>query len=211
MVEGKGALHLPDEEVLAVMAEDIQGIEAEIAGLRQLARGLVVWQKKAHGSKEAMQLAAAQTRAASRVAEMLKAEKQLTKDTSKDAWAEDVLAMLDRASVKMGYAPVAEAIRAAVQLKGDDLGSDPQGLSEEIASVRYMLRKMLTLAAKTKETADYVRLVEIYGSGCLRLVRMLKEAGEDQDRLERFLRAAFEQVIHEISEERERNSEAVNR
>jgi hypothetical protein len=72
---------------------------------------------------------------------------------------------------------------------------------EEIATVRYMLRNVLGLALQTQETPVYIRLVEIYGSGCARLVRMLKKEGSDQGRLERYLREAFDEAIREVNRE----------
>jgi len=54
---------------------------------------------------------------------------------------------------------------------------------------------------QTREVPDYVRLVEIYGSGCVRLVRMLKKEGRDHSRLERYLQEAIDQAIREITKE----------
>jgi len=61
-----------------------------------------------------------------------------------------------------------------------------------------MLRNVLELALQIQETPDYMRLVEIYGSGCVRLVRMLKKEGRDRSWLERYLEGAIELVIREV-------------
>jgi hypothetical protein len=191
----------PEEEVLAVLAENIQGIEGEIVGLRRLARGLVARQKQARGSKEAGQLADTHSRAASRVAEMIAAEKQLAKDGNSDTWVDDLLAMLDKFAIKKGEGPVSEEVRAEALGYEPELGMFSRDLAEEIASVRYILRNVLELALQTQEVPEYVRLVEIYGSGCVRLVRMLKKEGSAHSQLERYLEEAIEQARREVLQE----------
>jgi hypothetical protein len=197
ITHGYYAQSQPAEQVMAVLAEDIQGIEEEIAGLRWLSRGLVARQKEARSSKQVAQLADTQTRAASRVAEMIAAEKQLLGDDEAGAWAEQFLAALDKFAIKRGEKPMSNAIRA------EALGGEPEltiisrCLAEEIATARYMLRNVLELARETQEAAVYMRLVEIYGGGCVRLVRMLKKEGSDHGRLERYL---WEGIDHAISE-----------
>jgi hypothetical protein len=191
----------PEEEVLAVLAEDIQGIEEEIAGLRRLTRGLVAKQKAAHNSKEAAQLADTHTRAASRVAEMIEAEQKLAQSGKADTWAEDVLAMLDRVAIDKGMPPVSEEARAYALMDEQSPAMSTRRLVEEIATVRYMLRNVLELATQTQEAPDYIRMVEIYGSGCLRLVRMLKKEGRDNNRLEQYLQEEIDQAVSEITRE----------
>jgi hypothetical protein len=191
----------PEAEVLAVLAEDIQGIEEEIAGLRSLARGLVAREKETRNSKEKAKLADTHSQAASRVAEMIDAEKQLEGDGKADAWAEEFLAALDKFAIKRGEKPMSEELRA------EALGGEPEltifsrCLAEEIATVRYMLRNVLELARETQEVAVYMRLVEIYGNGCGRLVRMLKKEGSDHGRLERHLWKGIDQAIREVNQE----------
>ena len=186
---------------MAVLAEDIQGIEEEIAGLRSLSRGLVARQKEAGSNKEVAQLADTQTRAASRVAEMIDAEKKLAGDGEAGAWAEELLAALDKFAIEKGGKPVSAGVRA------EALGGEPEltivsrCLAEEIATARCMLRNVLELARKTQETAVYIRLVEIYGNGCVRLVRMLKKEGSDHGRLERYLKEGIDQAISEVNQE----------
>jgi hypothetical protein len=64
-----------------------------------------------------------------------------------------------------------------------------------------MLRNVLGPALQTQETPETIRLVEIYGRGCIRLVRMLKKEGSDQSRLERYLRQAIDKAIREVARE----------
>jgi hypothetical protein len=46
-----------------------------------------------------------------------------------------------------------------------------------------MLRNVLALAVETQPVPEYVHLVDIYGSGCVRLVRLLKREQRGQDGL----------------------------
>ena len=191
----------PEAEVLDVLAEDIQGIEEQIAGLRWLSRGLVARQKEAGSSKELAQLADTQTRAASRVAEMIAAEKQLAGDDEAGAWAEEFLAMMDKFAIKRGEKPVSDAMRAEALGGEPDLTIVSRSLAEDIATARYTLRNVLGLARETQEAADYMHLVEIYGSGCVKLVRMLKKEGSDHGRLERHIWKGIDQAISEVNQE----------
>lgn len=87
------------------------------------------------------------------------------------------------------------------------LGGEPEltifsrCLAEEIATVRYMLRNVLELARETQELPETIRLVEIYGNGCVRLVRMLKKEGSDHGRLERYLWKGIDEAIRVVNQE----------
>jgi hypothetical protein len=201
LIHGYYANSHPEAEVLAVIAEDIQGIEGEIAGLRRLARGLVARQKAARSGKEIAQLADTHTRAASRVAEMIAAEEQMVKEGEEDTWAENMLEMLDKMAISNGEEPPSEDIRAAALESEPELGITARRLVEEIATTRYMLRNVLAAALETGALAGYLRMVEIYGGGCVRLVRMLKREERDHGQLRRYLEEGINQAINEVLKE----------
>ena len=79
-----------------------------------------------------------------------------------------------------------------------ELALSNRRLVEEIAAVRYSLRRVLALALESEDTAEYVHLVEIYGNGCLRLVRLLKREGRELDRLESYVRELVDAARKEI-------------
>ncbi len=112
-----------------------------------------------------------------------------------------LLAWLDKITLDQGEPPASEKVRA------DALGAEPElaiitrRMLEEIAALRYMLRNVLELALGTQALPVFIRLVEIYGRGCARLVRMLKREGSDHIRLERYLRQAFDQALDAVLEE----------
>ena len=132
---------------------------------------------------------------------MIVAEKRLAKEGVTSTWADDLLGRLDKFAVKQGEAPVSEAIRAQAQVSEPDLAITTRRLVEEIASLRYMLRNVLGLALQTQAVPVFIRLVEIYGRGCARLVRMLKREGSDHGRLERYLWEAIDQARDEVLKE----------
>ena len=52
---------------------------------------------------------------------------------------------------------------------------------------------------------EYLRLVEIYGRGCMRLMRMLKKGALAPSRVERRVREAMSIAIKEVLQERRPN------
>jgi Phage integrase family len=164
----------PQVALAAVMAEDIQGVEEQISGLRTLGRRLLERQTQASDSREAAQLAEAYSLAASRLGELIKAERQLAIRGKSSQWAEEVLEMLDRAARAEGEGPIAERIQTEARQTSFSLEADPatspgEPLSrtrEEIAGLRYVLRKVFELALPGRarqavETGELVRLVEV--------------------------------------------------
>jgi hypothetical protein len=118
--------------------------------------------------------------AAYRLGELIQAEKYMTERDKPDERAEHILQALDRAAERLGYEPVSESIRAEA-LGGDaNLQAADRRLVEEIASQRYVLRNTFRLAEETQDGREYMRLAEVYGSGCVRLLKMLKAEGGRQ-------------------------------
>jgi hypothetical protein len=64
-----------------------------------------------------------------------------------------------------------------------------------------VLRNVLALALETQDVTEYVYFVEIYGIGCVRLVRMLKKQRGDQDRLQRYLQELIDAALQEVLRE----------
>ncbi len=56
---------------------------------------------------------------------------------------------------------------------------------------------------KSTSTAVNLYMVEIYGSRCVHLARLLKRERGDCNRLERRLKGAIEQAIREVAKGRE--------
>ena len=161
----------PPEEVAKVLQEDIQGIEEEIVGLRRLERGLLEQAGRTENNLEKRQLWKAYNLMAFRLAEMIKAETGLAQEGEEIQRVKDFLERM----AKQGTW-IEELEREAMQ--GElELRVDSRRLREEIAGKRYVLRqvfKQAIEALKEEETQDAIQLAEIYSSGCLRLVQMLR-------------------------------------
>jgi hypothetical protein len=191
----------PPEAVIAVLAENIQGLEAEIVGMRTLARGLLDRQEQAGSSAEAAQLGDAYIKAASQFAKLIQAENQLTRGGEANTWADEVLAAMDHMAIELGMAPVGEAARAEALGGKPELAASDRRLVEEIAAMRHVLRNTFALAWQAQETREYIHLTEIYNSGCVRLVRLLRLEGADQDRLTAYLREQIDQALDQVTRE----------
>lgn len=68
-------------------------------------------------------------------------------------------------------------------------------VTEEIATIRLLLRNVYRRALQGIDTWEYLRLVELSSLGCVRLARMLKMGGSDESgRLERYLQMAIDKT-----------------
>jgi hypothetical protein len=75
-------------------------------------------------------------------------------------------------------------------------------VTEEIATIRLLLRNAYRRAMQRIETREYLRLVDLYSLGCVRLARMLKIGGCDENgRLERYLQNMIDEAIRELHRE----------
>ena len=191
----------PGDEVRAMLAEDITGMEAEISGLRMLSRELLERQNQTENSEELAQLYSASTQTADRLRQMVKAEEQLGKNSEEDELVEQLLAMLDNVAIEMGEGPISEEVREMAAGSDPEMVAVSRRLTEEIASVRLVLRRAFSLAMEAHTVREQVRYTEIYGSGCVRLVNLLKAEGAAQGQLLNFLGKEIDAVIQEVNEE----------
>jgi len=204
---GEGVTHglyahsQPPQAVAAVLAENIQGMEEEIVGLRILARGLLERQGQGRNEHEAAQLYEAYSIAAYRLGEVIKAEKEVTVSEKTSQWEDDFLAMLDRVAIENGREPVSDEVRKEALGGEPELAAASRHLVEEIASMRYVLRNVFRLAIEAEETREYIRLVEIHSFSCVRLVKLLRMDRADTDRLGAYLMEGIDQAIREATQE----------
>jgi hypothetical protein len=194
----------PAAEVQAVLGEAVRGVDAELAGLRRLARGLLSMQARQCTGKELGQLSQAYTLTATRLAMMVDAEKRLSQGGQSDNWAERVLAALDGAAQELGLTPPSIAIRAEALGSDAHLAASSRQLDEEIAAMRLVLRRTLALAVQAGQADDvgeYIHLVDIYSQGCNRLMRLLLAAPSGQGRLETVLRQCMDLALAEVQKD----------
>jgi len=189
----------PMEEVQAVMAEGILGLQEELKGLRALGRGLLELEGQAKSRRERALLMDAYSKTAYRLGEVKAAMERLEKEEEgeeEDAepWTERLLSAMKEVSDEFGLGLDVEQTRA------EALGGEGR-LDEEIASARYVLRRIIQQAQEAQDGGEYAHLAEIYGMGCTRLARMLKRQGSQRGRLERYLRKLADQALREVVEE----------
>jgi len=200
--QGQGVKHgfyakrRPPEGVQAVMAEGARGLAAELEGLRELGRGLLEREEQAETRQAASLLVEAYSKAAARLGELSAARKaeQEGDEEQEVSWAEDFLQAMQEVSDEHGLGMDKDAVRA------EALGGEGR-LEEEIAAMRYLLRKVRQQALEAGEGREYVRLVEIYSTGCLRLARLLRREGDQRQRLERSIRKWTDKALSEVVDE----------
>ncbi|MEJ2267305.1 MAG: hypothetical protein P8X95_28000, partial [Anaerolineales bacterium] len=160
-------------------------------------------QERTAGSLEVALLSEAYTQVAARLGEMIQAEGHLEKRTEGDRWNEDFLDLLVRLYKYHGIETDKETVRESVLARCSKTGSGARRVTEEVAGVRLMLRRVFCLAMETEDVRERVKLAGIYGSGCHRLVRLLKGRGNDQEVLYAYLNQLLDDAIGELTIELE--------
>jgi integrase len=198
---GEGVIHgfytrrTDRQAVRAIMAENIRGMEQEIACLRTLMCGLIERKGEEAGLVEAY------SKAAHRLGELISAgEPAHTRKI--DTWAEEVLSMADRHEALNGRPPISPRVREQA-LGISSAGFEATGLMmEEIATVRLLLRNVYSKACQGVGHGEYLHLVDLYGIGCVRLARLLKLGASDESgALVRYLQECIDEAIRQVRRE----------
>jgi site-specific recombinase XerD len=197
-VHGFYARSQPVEAVRAVMAENIQGLDEQITGLRALGRGLFERQVEAASPGGSVQLLELYGLVTGWLAILIRTEAHLAECGEQTSSVEYFLAGIERACQVEGEtfdraALVAEAL-------GGDLGLalGSRQLLEEIATLRYLLRNTLAAALGAGDAEAYARMVQHYGHGCLRLARLLRREKSEEGRLAAYIQEAINQAVEEV-------------
>ena len=201
LLHGFSAKSLPADEVAAVLAEDIKGLDEEISGLRTLSRALLAKGKQVDTNDELVKLSAAYLMAADRQRVMIVAVGKMEGSTEGDDWPEALLAMLDNFAQEMGEEPVSQETREMAAESDPGMTLVCRRLTEEVATARLVLRNTYLLAIEPQTVKEQLRYTEVYGRGCIRLVRLLKSEGAAQGSLADFLRKEIEETILEVNRE----------
>ena len=180
--------------VREVMLENISGMEGEIVCLRKLMRGILECDQ---GEDRLVQT---YSQATQRLKELLKASKPVKKH-KKEQWAEGILTMLDAMAIENGHEPVSDSIRAEALGLATDEGGGGGMITEEIAVSRLMLRNVYRRAMEVAGGGEYLRLVDLYGLGCVRLAKLLVMETDDGGRLVKYLEEEVDRAIREVREE----------
>jgi integrase len=213
LIHGFYAHKQPEDEVAAVLAEDIQGMGEEIEGLRMLSRRLIAAQSKAGTSEQVARLGDAYTQAAARQAQISKAERQREECSEDDQWVNEWMTVMDE------FAAEADSAESDADGEDDDgelpseefwrmvAEADPEmqaastRLTEEIASTRLVLRRLYPLAIETEDEQTLVRYTDKYGQSCIRLMHLLKAEQGARGRAAEMLREMIDETILEVNKE----------
>lgn len=191
-------VEIPEEEVRAMLAAQVRGIEAEVEGLEQLLDGLTIRQERTCDVREQGKLVDVLTSTASRLSELRDAEELILEAEQVAPWVFEILDMIDRVAARKGDPELGVKARAEALGTGPD--RNPQ--ERQIATVRCSLRRMLVMALAAQELNEHLRLVEVYARGCIRLMRMLKKEALAPSRAEQRLREAMKVAVRSILNER---------
>jgi hypothetical protein len=193
--EGEGTTHgiyMRKKDPLAVqkvMDENIHGIEQEKKCLRRLMKGLR--ERDLNGER----LAEAYSMAAGRLAEIIQASRSIRDTGSEDEKSlQDLRAAIERYKEQVGPLPSHDNGQSA---GGDE---DPLGgdLWEEVATLRLMLRQIDNRSGACTDDYEYLRLVNLYGLLCTRLVKLVKLEGSQATRIREEFNRIVDQAISQV-------------
>lgn len=201
MTHGMSARRQPPEEVAAILAEEIQGMEEEITGVRVLHRELLEMQKRTTDPGEVALLTDAYSRSAARLANMIQIDDELKKRRKQDNWPEEFLQRLAEGAWERGEEFDIEVEKDLAWGGEGALAANARRLAEEIAGTRVALRRTYQLAMESEGVHRRAYLTDIYGRGCSRLVKLLQMEGDGQTRLKIYINQTVDDVILAIQEE----------
>jgi site-specific recombinase XerD len=188
----------PPEELEAIKAERVEGMDEEIAGLRELVQHLAGMQSQASSDKELAIVIEATSLSAARVGDLFKAREALKREeTSGEGWADAWLEDMDEVRKMQGKAPISDALRAEYESEHPEGG----GLAHEIAVERLCLRRLFGLAVEEGEPRPAAHYTDMYGRGCIRLARLLRDQARQGEGMEGYILESIDEAIRQVQEE----------
>jgi hypothetical protein len=181
------------EAVRAVLKEDIHGMEEETACLRKLMRGLLEREgDEAH-------LVEAYSKATQRLGLLVTLDEHI-QPVKNNPDTERFLHFMDEVAASKGEPPVSPQMLAeAYGITDGEMGAAGK-IGEEVATSRLLLRNVYRRALQNIGAAEYMRLVDLYGMGCVRLARLLKvERGDGCDPLERYIDRMVQEALVQLT------------
>jgi hypothetical protein len=109
---------------------------------------------------------------------------------------------MDKFSIEKGEPSVTELLQRDLERMDPQLEAASRQLAEEVAGLRYVIRRTFGLAMAANEAHAYATLVDVYGRACVRLVKLIKSQGSSADRMKalivEYIKAAVLQVQREL-------------
>jgi hypothetical protein len=117
---------------------------------------------------------------------------------------QDTLTMLDNAwaeDLEEGDELPSEQFWRELAESDPELQASSRRLTEEIATIRVVLRRLYDLAIDTQEVNELVGYANKYGQGCLRLLNLLKgEQGKSSRAAQRLMELRDEAIAEVCAE-----------
>jgi hypothetical protein len=170
-------------------------MQQEIACLRTLMRLLL------EQGGDQTRVVEAYSQAAQRLSSFVSAHEQ-AQTRQQDSGAEDFLSILDEIEIRNGRPPVSPGICQEAS-NWSSPGDEATGfLTEEIATIRLLLRNVYGKACQGVDTGELLHLLNLYGLGCMRLAKLLKlQGGDENGSLERYLNHMIDGTIRYLTRE----------
>ena len=200
LIHGLYANSQPMEAVLEVLAENIKGIDDELACMRILGRGLTERLNTASPHDQAL-LSEAYFDIAYRVGTILEIENERLEDAKDEHWGDDFLVMLDEFLLAQGSPPVSEAVRREALQSDPELEVLTKQTAEEIATARYLLRNLFRVSMEAVKIKDFARWTSLYSTGFIRMAKLIDKQPPESGRLEAYLTRGINQALEELMEE----------
>ncbi len=184
----------PAEEIAAIMAENIEGLEDEIKGLQRLNQELFESFELAESNQELARLVEVSGRSEARLAELVKANKELSKRERKGDEEGELRARLEK---------LAHDLDGSLEEWGaPGTGESGQGeRAQSIARLRLGLRRILVMMEGEQGIHARVRYTDLYGRTCVKLARLLRLQAMGEGSLFTWWREAVDEALQDVVEE----------
>jgi hypothetical protein len=184
----------PVGELEAVLAENIEGLEQEIEGLRHLNQELFEMFDLAESNQELARLLEVSGRSEVRLATLVRARKELAERARKGDEEAELRARLEKLARDLGSS--LEAWGAPGTGRTGDID-----LARGIAMLRLTLRRILAQVEASQDINDRVRYTDMYGLICIKLARLLKVQATGERGLFIWWREALDEALEGVVEE----------
>lgn len=191
---GLKARQQPEGEMAAILAEKIEGLEQEIQGLQRLNQELFEMFDLAESNRELAHLLEISGRSEARLAEMLRANKELAERERRGSGEDELRARLEKLARDLG---------SSLEAWGPPgTGAPGEGdLAYSIARLRLALRRILALVETSEDITERARYIDMYGVTCVKLVKLLRVEVEGGGSLFAWWREALDEALAVVVEQ----------
>ncbi len=177
-----------------LQAQDIRGVDTELANLRRLMQGVIDRHIDEAGALDVY------SNSGFRLGRLVTFSERATNE-SDDTWVQEMLRVLSDVALEHGMPdPTIGLIAGSSSDSQEDL--DTGCFDREIATLRWMLGNVYLRAMSGVSDHEYLRLLDLYGVGCMRLLRMLSALStHPSGQLASLLNRTIDQAIAEVYKE----------